>query len=55
MTDKELEAIREKYKNGVPKEVIERIADKIADELLPQDTEVKLEVPISMFHRGKRE
>ncbi len=46
MTDAELMAIRKKYKDpAYMKMAIDRVAEKIADELFPPDNEPKLEKP----------
>lgn len=34
MTDEELKAIKEKYKNGVPQKEVEALADKITNAIL---------------------
>ena len=42
-TDAELEELKLKYKDGVPKEIIDHVADKLAKALVcDDDTEVKV-------------
>ena len=43
-TDAELEELRLKYKDGVPKEIIEHIADKLAKILVAGDDDMEVKI-----------
>lgn len=54
-TPEELKAILDKYKDPAYLEkALDGVAEVLLDELFPKDNEIKAPIPITSFHRGKR-